>query len=727
MDYFFDEDDESNENIEVKDDMYNYKGYFVENEEEDEKKFYEFGAHFPYMYLYQRLEIIAQERKEQQKELENKLIEKEKESRDDPATNEESKNNDNLKDLLNIFQQKGKSRNRGDVGIGLTYMPKMNKKDSEHMDIIDNAAINLIKSTNGQNQNENIEKEKKSVNINTNKNKNNVLNINNNWTTNKNNNNKKEKEKSKTKNKTKKNSKFAQQQIKIRKRNDNKLNINNSINSNNTVSINIFNKTKFGDKLNSKNLTHDIPYVSKIKSSLVNKLKSIQNSKEKLRKQILNTGNIEQRLNNKAKINSILNKFRNTNSKWSYSKCFGYQNTKNASSSKNLLTRHKNKKKLMNTKTGISTGYQYGKIGGNNINININFNKTYKNSNISSYNNILSNNILSMKENNFIQNIKNNKKILFNKKYSHKNDQNKIKNNNYKSMVHNKQIAKLSSSQRKKNLEFIENIGIKTSKNNISRNNNNNIPIFNNNLSQNITNKNFHSVNNAYLHNNIKNNKIYNNPMKLNFTNNFSNLTQQIKPKNSSRWKDKNEIYNQISISNANLRKNIPLSGVQKRSTELNFKNNKKSEILKKKINMIDIKEKLKNCISKNKDMKSAINLKEKNEKNSKVNKSKNISLYKNTFFRMGNSKNIEKKNLQSRNRNENSNKEKYKGRINNTLLQSKKKHHININININNQNNIILNKLNNNGINNNSINLCSVRSSANKGVIKYNKDRNLI
>ena len=39
MDYFFDEDDEPNENIEVKDDMYNYKGYFVENEVEDEKNF----------------------------------------------------------------------------------------------------------------------------------------------------------------------------------------------------------------------------------------------------------------------------------------------------------------------------------------------------------------------------------------------------------------------------------------------------------------------------------------------------------------------------------------------------------------------------------------------------------------------------------------------------------------------------------------------------------------
>ena len=145
-DYFFDED-ESNDNIEVKDDVYNYKGYFIENEEEEEKKFYEFGAHFPYMYLYQRLEIIAQEREEKQKELENKLKEKEKESRDDPATNEESKPNENLKELLSTFQQKGKSRNRGDVGIGLTYMPQMNKKKNNHLNGIENIEINLIKST----------------------------------------------------------------------------------------------------------------------------------------------------------------------------------------------------------------------------------------------------------------------------------------------------------------------------------------------------------------------------------------------------------------------------------------------------------------------------------------------------------------------------------------------------------------------------------------------------
>ena len=47
---------------------------------------------------------------------------------------------------------------------------------------------------------------------------------------------------------------------------------------------------------------------------------------------------------------NILNKFRNTNNKWSYSKCYGYQNTKNASSSKNVLSKEKNKKKMVNSK-----------------------------------------------------------------------------------------------------------------------------------------------------------------------------------------------------------------------------------------------------------------------------------------------------------------------------------------------------------------------------------------
>ena len=60
-------------------------------------------------------------------------------------------------------------------------------------------------------------------------------------------------------------------------------------------------------------MTHDMPYASKIKNNLVNKLNSIQYSKERLRKQILNTGIIEQRLNKKIKMNVILNKYRNVN------------------------------------------------------------------------------------------------------------------------------------------------------------------------------------------------------------------------------------------------------------------------------------------------------------------------------------------------------------------------------------------------------------------------------
>ena len=717
-DYFFDEE-ESNDNIEVKDDIYNYKGYFVENEEEEEKKFYEFGAHFPYMYLYQKLEILAQEREQQQKDLEKKLIENEKESRDDPATNEESKVNENLKDILSTFQQKGKSRNRGDVGMGLTYMPQMNKKNSNQINI-ENIGINLIKSTAGQqNKNEN----KDLININANKSKKGaIINNFNSRSNQKNNNFSNRKEKPKAKSKIKKNSKMSNKQIKIRKRNANNfLNINNSLN-NNTFSINILNKTKFGEKVNPKNMTHDIPFASKIKNNLVEKLKSIQYSKERLRKQILNTGNIEQRLNKKIKMNIILNKCRNGNNKWSYSKCYGIQNTKNASSSKNILSKEKNKKKLINSKTGITSAHQQFKKGISNENRN----KSNKNSNISSNNNILSNNVKSIKENNYIQSIKNNNIILnnnrSNKKYSSKIYQTKIPNNNtnYKSLFHDKMIVKPASGQRKKNMEFIENIGNKKSKNKISRNNN--MPFFSN-QSQNNTNKNFHSVNSAYNNKYIKNVKSNTNQIHMNFNNNFGNLTQQLNPKISNKLKEKNGAGNKISISNASLKKYTPSSGIQKKNTELNFiKNkNKKSDNIKKKINIINIQEKIKNYLNKKKDVKSTINL---NEKNKNINKAKNISLFKNNCFINGkknNYNNYGKKNIISRNRNYNNCNEKFTGKTNNTLLQNKKKQHININININNQQNIILNKMNS-GINNNSTNLCSVRSSDNKGILNFKK-----
>ena len=537
-DYLLDED-ESKGDIEFKDDLLNYRGYFVENGDEEEKKFYEYGAHFPYMYLYQRLEIIAQERKANKKELGKKLEKKEKkmnnidnkETREDPATNEESKQNENLKDLLGIFKQKGKSRNRGDVDIGLTYMPQMNRKKEEQSNVIENIAADLIKSSAGKNEEtktnenkiiKNIQKNylaKKEELIGANLKYNNYI-------------NKKEKNNA---NKVTKKPKSGNQQIKIRKRNENKIwNINNSLNGNITLSLNILNKTKFGEKNNSKNMTHDIPYMEKLTNNLVNKLKSIQYSKEKLRKQILNTGNTGQNLNKKENINKIINKFRNLNNKGSFSNYYGYQNTKNTTSSKKLM--NNNKKKIKINKIGISST-------GNQINEKLEKNnKINNNSNIR--NNILSKNALNsnnnnkfIKQNNFLSNLKTNNKgkniyninknLLKkanvtsknnisindnNNNNNNKNQKNKIPNNNYKTVLLQKENLN-SPTENRNQYEFMDNIGSKKTKNNISRNNN--IPIFNNQI-QNSLNKNFHSVNNP----NKKNIKAKTNHVNIKLTNN---------------------------------------------------------------------------------------------------------------------------------------------------------------------------------------------------------------
>ena len=77
---------------------------------------------------------------------------------------------------------------------------------------------------------------------------------------------------------------------------------------------------------------------------------------------------------------------------------------------------------------------------------------------------------------------------------------------------------------------------------------------------------------------------------------------------------------------------------------------------MKKKINIINIQEKIKKYLNKNKDVKSSINL---NEKNKKINNAKNISLYKNNCFINGN-KISDKKNIISNNKcNQNNNKDR--------------------------------------------------------------------
>ena len=660
--YFFDEESSNNDddNTEGNNDIYNYKGYFVENEDE-EKKFYEFGAHFSYISLYKKLEILAQQREKEQKELESKL--KIKESREDPATNEESNTNDNLKDILSIFQQKGKSRNRGDISIGLTYMPQ-NKKNINNLNSNEVPGLNIIKSTSRQNPFENMNKNK--LNKMNNKNKsNNIINI----KINKNLSNKKNKNKNKSFNINNK----------VRKRNNqNIINVNNSINSN-VIGVNIYNKIKYFEKTNLKNLTHDMPYISKIKDNLAKKLKSIQYSKEKLRKQIINTGKLEQKL---TKVNKI-------NSKWSCSKFYGNQNKKNLSSSKNVLSKEKKSIKKINNNSCISSDKKKERkksfINNNNL---MYKSKSYKNANIQG-------NIQSIKDIYY----KNNKnKLIFNgmisnKKFNNKNSQIKIPNNNNYKSLKDKINSKTSSNLKKKSFEFIENI----SKNkNISRNNN--MPAYERSL--NNTNKIFNSLNDISSNNNSKNNK------NINFNTNLNNLTQQLKQEYSKKYKK--HIYNPISFSKPSLYKH-PNSKTSNKPKTATFKN---------KTNLMDAQAKLKNYLNKNKELKSALNLKEKN-----INMNpKYTSLYKNNLFiksSFNNGKNIS----MSRNRNENndnSNNEKFTGRTNNSLIPNNKKNSMNINSN---NHNLMVNKLNKEIKNDNSMHICSVRSSDNQQLIDNNKN----
>ena len=738
-DYFLDE--ESKEEIEFKDDILNYRGYFVENGDEEEKKFYEYGAHFPYMYLYQRLEILAQERKANKTQLEKKLSKKEKkvinininnkDSKDDPITNEESKQNENLKDLLDIFKQKGKSRNRGDVDIGLTYMPQMNRKKEEQSNAIENIA-DLIKSSAGKNEESKINASKNIKNMK----KNNLIkkeeligaNLKYNNFINKND----KKDIKSNNNKATKKVKSGNQQAKIRKRNENKIwNINNTLNGNITLSLNILNKTKFGEKNNSKNMTHDIPYMAKLTNNLVNKLKSIQYSKEKLREQILNSGNTGKNQNKRGNVKKIINKFRNLNNKGSYN---GYQNTKNTSSSKNLINNNNKKEKIKISKIGVPSAINPIKEKSEKNNNN---NSKIKNKSINK--NILNNNNNNnfINQNNFLSNLKTNNKIKSKNIYNvnknlikkanvtsknnisinnthNQNQKNKIPNNNYKTVLLQKENIKSSSINRNQN-EFLENMAYKKSKNNISRNNN--IPIFNNQI-QNSLNKNFHSVN---VNNQNKNNKSKANTSNINLTKNLNNLNQQNKTLISNKIKEINVQINKNSASNINLKKYSPGKTTHKKSHDLNI-NNKKPGTQKRK-NINNIQEQLKSYLLKVKNIKGNITM-------NKIKKIGNKSTQKNkNHNKVNNDSDInKKKNIVSRNRedNNNINGEKTSTKKNNTMMQNKKKHHININININNQQNIILNKLSN-GLNNNSINICSVRSSDNKELNNNKMDKKQI
>ena len=133
-------DDSLNDDICVKNnDIFNYKGYFVENEdEEDEPKYFEFGAHFSYKELYKSLQEL---RNKQIKSQKLNQIENNKHINNKKISNRErnnTKNNNKRKDInsiMKIFKSKGKSRNIGAVEAKndnkneMTFEPKINSKN----------------------------------------------------------------------------------------------------------------------------------------------------------------------------------------------------------------------------------------------------------------------------------------------------------------------------------------------------------------------------------------------------------------------------------------------------------------------------------------------------------------------------------------------------------------------------------------------------------------------
>ena len=110
----------NNEDIDINNDIYNYKGYFVENaDQDDEPKYFEFGAHFRYKDLYNALKILKKEQAYQKikNENEEKLVQintKKIENKERNNTRNKNMNIDNnIQNILKGFKSRIRSRISG--------------------------------------------------------------------------------------------------------------------------------------------------------------------------------------------------------------------------------------------------------------------------------------------------------------------------------------------------------------------------------------------------------------------------------------------------------------------------------------------------------------------------------------------------------------------------------------------------------------------------------------
>ena len=169
-----DEGDEQDNEIE--NNNYDYKGYFIENAEADEEpKYFEYGAHFPYNELCNILESIRNKQVKMQKgkQIEKILQPNKKKASTRERNNTRNKQNDKVNSLvkiINIFKSKGHSRNiQKEEQDEKTFMHNNKnilslKKDKQNKSVTkyntNNSGINYLKIYKNKIHNINLNNEK---------------------------------------------------------------------------------------------------------------------------------------------------------------------------------------------------------------------------------------------------------------------------------------------------------------------------------------------------------------------------------------------------------------------------------------------------------------------------------------------------------------------------------------------------------------------------------------
>ena len=101
-------DEKLYENNLNKGDMLNYKGYFIENGRDEEKKYFEFGAHFSYKELYTVLLKIKLEKEKTEKIVK---LKPKKKLNIERINQKDKKIDENINNIIKEFKSKNRSRN----------------------------------------------------------------------------------------------------------------------------------------------------------------------------------------------------------------------------------------------------------------------------------------------------------------------------------------------------------------------------------------------------------------------------------------------------------------------------------------------------------------------------------------------------------------------------------------------------------------------------------------